>query len=387
LNDKVTAAFQAHFYDPVKKIYNETGRASNLEYLSIQTCISLAADLGVIPSEDYDAVIANLVQDVMVENNGHLNTGIVGLKYLLPTLSEGGRNDVALAVMQTPTEPGFVYMLQQGATTLWETWTGSRYHQDASWNHIMFGQATDWSFKYLGGIQQAEGSRGFKQIVIKPQVYANGSSICGTLSSVEASLIMPVGLIRSSWQCGASYDVCNEVEENAVAHLSCQQGVITKIDFAGFGTPNGSCQSGFVNWNCTSANSMTVVSKDCLNKASCSISASNDHFGGDPCLDVPKRLAVGASGCTNGRGLFNHSVEIPVGATATIYLSTFGGGAGDVIVFEGKYPVFSKGQYVPGTPGITNAEYRNGQIVVSAGSGTYDFVINSTAAIMSVVTV
>ena len=41
--------------------------------------------------------------------------------------SDGGRVDVALQVAQVDTEPGWVYMVLQGATTLWETWTGSRY--------------------------------------------------------------------------------------------------------------------------------------------------------------------------------------------------------------------------------------------------------------------
>ena len=42
-------------------------------------------------------------------------------------VSDGGRVDVALQVAQVDTEPGWVYMVLQGATTLWETWTGSRY--------------------------------------------------------------------------------------------------------------------------------------------------------------------------------------------------------------------------------------------------------------------
>jgi hypothetical protein len=32
-------------------------------------------------------------------------SGIVGIKYLLPTLSNAGRNDVALQIAQTPTQP------------------------------------------------------------------------------------------------------------------------------------------------------------------------------------------------------------------------------------------------------------------------------------------
>jgi hypothetical protein len=80
--------------------------------------------------------------------------------YLFEALSEAGRTDVALQMAQTRTFPGWVYMVcssfifphlpvficavavaqaLQGATTIWETWYGSQYQQDASWNHIMFG--------------------------------------------------------------------------------------------------------------------------------------------------------------------------------------------------------------------------------------------------------
>lgn len=82
-------------------------------------------------------------------HGGHLNVGIVGVKELLPALSDGGRVDVALTVAQTETQPGWVYMVLQGATTLWETWTGSRYQPVASWNHIMFGSQSAWYFKFV----------------------------------------------------------------------------------------------------------------------------------------------------------------------------------------------------------------------------------------------
>ena len=151
-----------------------------LQELSVQTCIALASTLGLIPENAAAAVFENLVEDVMEVwhgmsslflafaglwlfrsklcsamllqvHGGHLNVGIVGVKELLPALSDGGRVDVALTVAQTETQPGWVYMVLQGATTLWETWTGSRYQPVASWNHIMFGSQSAWYFKSVFG--------------------------------------------------------------------------------------------------------------------------------------------------------------------------------------------------------------------------------------------
>ena len=116
-----------HFFDAKNNVFAEPGRPAGAEELSLQTCISLANTLKVIPENASAAVFDNLVNDVMNVHGGHLNVGIVGVKELLPALSDGGRIDVALQVAQVQDEPGWVYMFLQGATTLWETWTGSRY--------------------------------------------------------------------------------------------------------------------------------------------------------------------------------------------------------------------------------------------------------------------
>ena len=96
--------------------YDEPGRNCK-EYLSPQTTISLAAELGVIPPEHEEKVIQTLVDDI-ASHDWHLNCGIVGIKYLLPTLSKAGRGDVALMIMQARTPPSYIYMVEQGATTV-----------------------------------------------------------------------------------------------------------------------------------------------------------------------------------------------------------------------------------------------------------------------------
>ena len=115
LAEAAAVAYNAAFYDPVKKTYTE--KRGCKEFLSPQTLISLSAALGVIPAADYDAVIDNLVDDVAAQG-WHLNVGIVGIKYLLPALSAGGRGDVALMVAQAKTPPSYIYMVEQGATTV-----------------------------------------------------------------------------------------------------------------------------------------------------------------------------------------------------------------------------------------------------------------------------
>ena len=97
-------------------------------------------------------------------------------------------------------------MVLQGATTLWETWTGSRYAPDASWNHIMFGSQSAWYYESLAGLQLAPGSRGFERLLLKPSVWAGAASppvsICSNLSFVTASVKTIRGIAAAAWQCG-----------------------------------------------------------------------------------------------------------------------------------------------------------------------------------------
>eukprot|EP00043_Microstomoeca_roanoka_P006639 m.64551 g.64551 ORF g.64551 m.64551 type:complete len:1035 (+) comp13499_c0_seq1:75-3179(+) len=378
LASSVGAAFNRHFYDSTAKIYNETGRPASAEYLSIQTCISLANDLGLIPPEDYDDVMRNLVYDVIVNNNGHLNTGIVGIKYLLPTLSAAGYGDVALQVTQTKTQPGWVYMVEQGATTLWETWTGSMYDPVASWNHIMFGSQSAWYYQYLAGIRMANGTRGYSNIVFKPEIIGSSGSVCANLSSVEASLVTPRGLIASSWGCGSaiSSPLCQEVDEGSTLELSCSSlggGTIQSVSFASFGTPGGSCATGFTMSNCSSSSSVGVVTSACIGKSNCSILADNSVFGGDPCYGTVKRLAVQALGCANAPPTYTHTVTVPVGSTASVYVPTFG--FQTARLSEGSSVIFANGAFLPGTQGVTNVQLSGNDLVVSIGSGTYAFTL------------
>ncbi|XAR62547.1 Beta-galactosidase [Bertholletia excelsa] len=77
-------------------------------------------------------------------------------------------------------------------------------------------------------------------------------------------------------------------------HLQCDEGhKISSIEFASYGTPQGSCQE-FSRGNCHAPNSFSVVSQACEGRNKCSIEISNAVFGGDPCRRIVKTLAVEA---------------------------------------------------------------------------------------------
>jgi alpha-L-rhamnosidase len=85
---------------------------------------------------------------------------------MLSALTDNGRADVAYGMAATKEFPGWGYMLENGATTLWETWKREEFIY--SHNHPMFGSVSEWFFKGLGGIQPAPDAVGFDKIIVRP---------------------------------------------------------------------------------------------------------------------------------------------------------------------------------------------------------------------------
>jgi hypothetical protein len=87
--------------------------------------------------------------------------------------------------------------------------------------------------------------------------------------------------------------VCSTAAENGNITLTCPTGQkIVSLDFASYGTPNGSCGA-FTTSSCNATTSTMDVSTPCLGFNSCTVSATNGVFG-DPCVGTVKRLYVQA---------------------------------------------------------------------------------------------
>jgi len=152
-----------------------------------QTALSCAVYNEFVEPADVPAVIAQLVANVE-RNNGHIDTGILGAKYLFHALSENGAHEMAYRVVTQKGLPGYAWWVEQGATTLWEHWDGR-----ASRNHVMFGDISAWFYRQLAGIRVDSAHPGFKHFFLKPQPV-------GDLEWVEAHHDCPYGRIVSHWQ-------------------------------------------------------------------------------------------------------------------------------------------------------------------------------------------
>ncbi len=174
LADQVKAGVEKHFY--------ANGTYAN----GSQTALSMALYYDLVPTDRRPSVFAALVKNVT--DQGHIDTGILGAKYLLRVLSQEGRSDLAYQIVARKEQPGWGWWMEQGATTLWEDWKG-----ESSLNHIMFGDVSNWFIQWIAGIGLDLENPGFSHIDIHPQPV-------GDLTWAKASHQSPHGLILSSWR-------------------------------------------------------------------------------------------------------------------------------------------------------------------------------------------
>ena len=175
-----------------EKYFNkETAQYSN----NTVTANLLSLCYGMVPDGYADKVFQNIVDKTEKEFDGHVSTGLVGIQWLMRGLSDRGRADLAFRIATNRDYPSWGFMIEHGATTIWELWNGNTADPGMnSHNHVMLlGDLIVWFYEYLAGIQNAPGSTGFEKIVMHPYPVAG-------LDYVKASYHSLHGLIKSDWK-------------------------------------------------------------------------------------------------------------------------------------------------------------------------------------------
>ena len=190
LASRLGAAFHARYYRAEQKQYDNGSQTSSI----------LPLAFGMAPQAERAGVFRELVRKIEVETGSHLGTGLVGGQWLMRVLSDNGRPDLAYTLASQKTYPSWGYMLERGATTIWELWNGDTADPAMnSHNHLMLiGDLNIWLHEYLAGIRTDAAQPGFKRIVIRPHAL-------GDLSFVEATHRSLYGEIVSRWRREAGH--------------------------------------------------------------------------------------------------------------------------------------------------------------------------------------
>ena len=382
------------------------------------------------PAQLAQAVAA--MADAMDAAANHSIAGIIGQAALYPALSAAGHSARALAANVACTAPSFCdEIVNHNATTLWEKFDGKR----VSHNHIMvrmsrlrlpptsllpkltrltrtfrlqFGTQSAWYFSSLAGIRQQplpleDSASGWRHLLLQPQLDCAFLGSTLDLGSVSASVDLAHGTVASSWRLHSCPSVptpppapvsdCAVVPEGGhrqptgVMNLDCGVGsVAVAVAFADFGTPSGSCAGSFTtNKTCTTPGAAAVVERLCTGKQRCTISVSVKTFG-DPCLDVPKRLAVQLQ-CKPppptpvptpslvGPRALDWNVSVPVGSDAVAHVPLLGAPPDKVrVTVDFGVAVWTDGGFVPGAAaGVMGGRQVGDAIAFDCVSGAFAF--------------
>jgi alpha-L-rhamnosidase len=98
---------------------------------------------------------------------------------------ESNKNDLAYKIVNQPDYPGWLNMLNSGATTLWETWAYPE--RTPSQNHPMFGSVDEWFYRSILGINSS--APGFEKIIIKPQPVGDLTWARGSYQSIRGPIV------------------------------------------------------------------------------------------------------------------------------------------------------------------------------------------------------
>ncbi len=204
LLEQIRTAFAARYLSADGKLAVDT-----------QTAYALALSTGLVAEDRQPQLTARLVERIRA-NQTRMATGFLGTKPLLPVLSAGGENDLAVQLLQSRRFPSWCFEVENGATTIWERWdsftrehgfNGAAGNQNASMNsfsHYSFGAVCEWMFRTLAGIDAAE--PGYRRLLIRPSPPTPGSNPeHQAISWVRARYDALPGRIVTNWKREADW--------------------------------------------------------------------------------------------------------------------------------------------------------------------------------------
>lgn len=205
LYQRIKLSAQRKFFTEEDKLIEET-----------QTSLILALAFGLIEKEkNLEAV--NLLIDNVSSANIHVATGFLGLSFLMPVLSSLGQNETAQKILLQTEFPSWMFMINNGATTLWERWDS--YHPEKgiydplmnSFNHCSLGCVGEWFYNSLAGLSLD--TPGFKCAKIKP-------FMTNRFEFVKLSYKTPYGFYKCEWnRSGRKYNLNITTPFNAEAEI------------------------------------------------------------------------------------------------------------------------------------------------------------------------
>lgn len=167
LSENIKASYRRHFLDDKK-------------LMKSQSFIACGIYWGLYNDDEIPHMAKKLAQ-LVIDNDYHIDCGILGTKYIFTALSENGYADVLYKMVTNPTAPSYAYWINLGLKTFGEFW--GLYNSNGylkSLCHHMFSEVDHWFYKYLAGIQLSEYG-----LTIKPCFVNDIDWVCAKHRDIE----------------------------------------------------------------------------------------------------------------------------------------------------------------------------------------------------------
>jgi len=188
LSEKIKESFNDHF---LKEYGYESKMFGPVDNLISQTSQILPLYYNMVPENKKEFVLDKLINNILEHHDSHLDTGIVGTRYLFDVLSENRHSDLAFKIATQESYPSWGYMIKEGATTIWERWEKLEAGGMNSQNHIMLGSVDTWFYKYLVGLSLEQ--PGWQKVRIKPNLISDEKFASARVKTVR-------GEFQVSWE-------------------------------------------------------------------------------------------------------------------------------------------------------------------------------------------
>lgn len=151
----LNALIHKTFYNKDKCIY-ATGSQLDMAYPAL---------VGVVPPELQSEVNRQLMKRTKELYGNHIGVGLVGVPILTEWAIRNKEVNYMYGLLKQPDYPGYLNMLNNGATTTWEYWNGERSRVHNCYNGI-----GTWFYQAVGGIRPDIDAPGYKHFYIDPQI-------------------------------------------------------------------------------------------------------------------------------------------------------------------------------------------------------------------------
>jgi alpha-L-rhamnosidase len=219
LHERIRVAFASTFVKADGRVGNES-----------QTSFVLALKFGLVADDVRVKAAERLVADIRRRGRA-LSTGILGTQFLLDVLADAGYASLAYDLLLRTAYPSWGYMIEHGATTIWESWNGRVWNVASegmpdSKNHYALGAICGFLFRRIAGIAAA--TPGFETILIQPALDPRIMCGGGDYDSV-------MGRISTNWKqtSDGRFMLNVNVPANATACIHIPFGPDSRIEESG----------------------------------------------------------------------------------------------------------------------------------------------------------